>query len=94
MPSNQPTERSVCHPTPASFECQRGASCLHTVPVRDRQPDPVRSKFLYGGGVGLVATVLVAVGLAALFDVPFWAALGIAALIGLGLAMLLAVLVG
>ena len=54
----------------------------------------MRSKFLYGGGVGLVATVLVAVGLAALFDVPFWAALGIAALIGLGLAMLLAVLVG
>ena len=54
----------------------------------------MRSKLLYGGAIGLVAAVLVAVGLAALFDVPFWAALGIAALIGLGLAMLLAVLVG
>jgi len=56
--------------------------------------DPVRSKILYGGALGLVAAVLVAVGLAALFNVSFWAALGIAALIGLGLAMLLAVLVG
>jgi len=56
--------------------------------------DPVRSKLLYGGAVGLAAAVLVAVGLAALFDVSFWAALGITALIGLGLAMLLAVLVG
>ncbi len=59
-----------------------------------RARDPVRSKILYGGAVGLAAAALVAVGLAALFDVSFWAALGIAALIGLGLAMLLAVLVG
>jgi len=56
--------------------------------------DPIRSKILYGGAVGLVATILVAVGLAALFDISIWAALGITALIGLGLAMLLAVLVG
>ena len=59
-----------------------------------RESDPVRSKILYGGAVGLVTVVLVAIGLAALFDVSFWAALGITALIGLGLAMLLAVLVG
>jgi len=58
-----------------------------------RAGDPVRSKILYGGAVGLAATILVAFGLAALFDLSFWAALGIAALIGLGLAMLLAVLV-
>lgn len=56
--------------------------------------DPVRSKLLYGGALGLATAALVAVGLAALFDISFWAALGIAALIGLGLAMLLAVLVG
>jgi len=56
--------------------------------------DPVRSKILYGGLVGLAAAVIVAIGLAALFDLSFWAALGITALIGLGLAMLLAVLVG
>ncbi len=54
----------------------------------------MRSKILYGGVVGLAAAVLVAIGLAALFDLSFWAALGITALIGLGLAMLLAVLVG
>ena len=48
---------------------------------------------LYGGVVGLGAAVLVALGLAALFDISFWAAVGITALIGLGLAMLLAVLV-
>ncbi len=62
--------------------------------VGRRERDPVRSKILYGGAVGLVATGVVAVGLAALFDLSFWAALGITALIGLGLAMLLAVLVG
>ncbi|MDQ4039248.1 MAG: hypothetical protein M3313_13085 [Actinomycetota bacterium] len=61
---------------------------------RARGGDPVRSKILYGGALALAAAVLVALGLAALFDVSFWAALGIAALIGLGLAMLLAVLVG
>ncbi len=54
----------------------------------------MRSKILYGGVVGLAAAVLIAIGLAALFDLSFWAALGITALIGLGLAMLLAVLVG
>lgn len=59
-----------------------------------RGGDPVRSKILYGGALGLAAAVLVALGLAALFDLSFWAALGIAALIGLGLTMLLAVLVG
>ncbi len=59
-----------------------------------RAGDPVRSKILYGGGIGLAAGILVAIGLAALFDISFWAALGITALIGLGLAMLLAVLVG
>ncbi len=62
--------------------------------VGRRERDPVRSRLLYGGAVGLVATGVVAVGLAALFDLSFWAALGITALIGLGLAMLLAVLVG
>ncbi len=62
--------------------------------VGRRKRDPVRSRILYGGAVGLVATGLVAVGLAALFDLSFWAALGITALIGLGLAMLLAILVG
>lgn len=59
-----------------------------------REHDSVRSKIWYGGGLGLAATVLVAIGLAALFDLSFWAALGITALIGLGLVMLLAVLVG
>lgn len=59
-----------------------------------RQPDPVRSKFLYGGAIGLAAAVLIAVGLAALFEISFWAALGITALLGLGLVMLLAALVG
>lgn len=58
------------------------------------QPDPVRSKFIYGGAIGLAAAVLVAIGLAALFDLSFWVAVGVTALIGLGLAMLLAVLVG
>lgn len=62
--------------------------------MSDRQPDPARSKILYGGLVGLAAAVLVAVGLAALFDLSFWAALGVTALIALALAMLLAVLVG
>jgi len=61
--------------------------------VSDQRPDPLRSKVLYGGVVGLGAAVLVALGLAALFDISFWAAVGITALIGLGLAMLLAVLV-
>lgn len=54
----------------------------------------MRSKILYSGLVALIAAVLVAIGLAALFDISFWPALGITALIGLGLAMLLAVLVG
>ncbi len=61
--------------------------------MSDQRPDPVRSKLLYGGAVGFGAAALVALGLAALFDISFWAALGITALIGLGLAMLLAVLV-
>lgn len=80
-----PTERMDHDPDPDSHGAGSGGR---------RARDPVRSKILYGGAVGLAATALVALGLAALFDVSFWAALGIAALIGLGLAMLLAALVG
>lgn len=71
-----------------------GANTSNARPGESRTADPVRSKILYSGAVGLVATILVAMGLAALFDLSFFAALGIAALIALGLAMLLAVLVG
>ncbi len=85
----RPTRR---HPTERLQRDSELADVSATVGRRER--DPVRSRLLYGGAVGLVATGVVAVGLAALFDLSFWAALGITALIGLGLAMLLAVLVG
>lgn len=84
----QPTERTD------SGANAGGNAAGREQPGNGRAPDPVRSKILYGGAVGLVAVILVSLGLAALFDLSFWAALGIAALIGLGLAMLLAVLVG
>lgn len=81
----QPTERMDAGAAPTS-----PAPASRT----RRAPDPARSKLLYGGAIGLAAAVLVAVGLAALFDISFWAALGITALIGLGLVVLLAGLVG
>lgn len=56
--------------------------------------DPTRTRIVYGTAAGLAVSVVVAVGLAALFDIGFWAALGIAALLALGLVLLLAVLVG
>lgn len=83
----QPTERVDNGSDASDANIPRGQA------GNPRAGDPVRSKILYGGAVGLAATILVAFGLAALFDLSFWAALGIAALIGLGLAMLLAVLV-
>lgn len=85
----RPTRR---HPTERMDDTQGTTSPSGSSGRPDR--DPVRSKLIYGGALGLVTAALVAFGLAALFDVSFWAALGIAALIGLGLAMLLAVLVG
>jgi len=85
----RPTRR---HPTAHTERDSDPISTSDSVGRRER--DPVRSRILYGGAVGLVATGLVAVGLAALFDLSFWAALGITALIGLGLVMLLAILVG
>ena len=87
----QPLRR---HPTRRLDSGDGGINAPSEQSGHDRASDPVRSKILYGGAVGLVAVILVSVGLAALFDLSFWAALGIAALIGLGLAMLLAVLVG
>ncbi len=85
----RPTRR---HPTRRMSPRSADSSASGADPDRGR--DPVRSKILYSGIVALVAAIVIAIGLAALFDISFWPALGITALIGLGLAMLLAVLVG
>lgn len=56
--------------------------------------DPTRTRIVSGTAAGLAVSVVVAIGLAALFEIGFWAAFGIAALVALGLVVLLAVLVG
>ncbi|MBA3339171.1 MAG: hypothetical protein H0T54_05400 [Geodermatophilaceae bacterium] len=91
----RPTRRNPMRRHPTERMDSDGQSKSRSTRSGDiRAGDPVRSKVLYGGALGLAAGVLVAIGLAALFDISFWAALGITALIGLGLVMLLAVLVG